>query len=386
MKAIVQDTEVLKSLAPLEIAAYLRGQHWRQVEWIGRKGTVWASTLEGGGEVEALLPTDRTLRDYPDRMRDLLDLLAKVEDRSQLEILEDISTSTEDVIRLRLVSPAIESGRISIDSGVRVFEGAYDLVFAAACAVIQPRPVYPTRKPQQAVDYMKKVKLGQTERGSYVLTVHSAVPPQLQAQNQQGLFELEEPFERQVMLKLASALGAVQVAAEKAGTMGDLQPFNEAVPFGVSSNLCDAISKLVSASEAKTLTVGFSWATIRPTSAEITRKVVIDADVVPVLQEAARIFRASTPIDNFEILGWVVKLESEDASKSGRVTVATEIDGRIRKVQVDLEGEDYEGAITAHRDRQAVRLIGKLVKDNRNYVLHNPSSFTLESEEIEVGA
>ena len=52
-------------------------------------------------------------------------------------------------------------------------ERARDLVLAAACAAITKRAYFATRKPTKATDYLSRVRMGQTERGSYVLTIRS---------------------------------------------------------------------------------------------------------------------------------------------------------------------------------------------------------------------
>jgi len=383
MKALIQDFHTLNSISPMEVASYLRSRNWKRIKRLGEKGQLWSLLLGTSEEVEALLPLDRGLGDFAERMSDLLIVLEKVESRSQLEILNDINLSTSDVVRIRLSSSTVDDGSIPMENGVRLVEQAYDLVFAAACAAVQPRPVYQTRKPPQAVDYMKKVKLGQTERGSYVLTIHSIVPPHLQVQSEQGLPNYEEPFERQAMLKLASALAAVRGAAEQAGTEGDLQPFTEVIDQGVSANLCDAIAKLVADSEAQSLNVSFSWSPVRPAPSDIINRVIIASDFVPIIEEAARIFRARTPLDNFEIRGWVVKLERNDTSQPGRATIAAEVEGRVRKIQIELDGSDYDSVVEAHKEGQLIVCNGDLVKEGRNFVLKRPRNLKVENELVE---
>jgi hypothetical protein len=381
MKAVIRDTDTLKSMAPLEVTAYLRSRNWRLVHHIADKGAVWVLSLKDGEEVEVLLPLDRTLRDYAQRMGDLLQVLGKVEERSQLEILTDINFSTADVVRFKLKCPAIDDGSIPIECGVQLVEQAYSMILAAACATVQPRPVYQTRKSQQAVDYMRKVRLGQTERGSYVLTAYSVVSPHLQVHDQERLFEVEEPFERQVILKLSTALNAVRKAAEEAGANGDLLPFTEAVNLGVSANLCEAITKLMEESEAQFLKVSFSWSPTRTSPLNANNLVALSSDTIPVIKEAARIFRARTPLEDVEIQGWVVKLASTDVTQEGRITVAAEIEGGVRQIHIDLNAEEYARAVEAHRQGQQISCIGNLGREGRSYALHNTTNFKVENED-----
>src|SRR5205085_1574396 len=98
---------------------------------------------------------------------------------------------------------------------------------AAACATTEARAVWHTRKPAQAVEYVRRVRIGQTERGSYVVTVVSRVSPRLNVLNEE-LFESAEPFERRAMQTLAGSLVHLDQAAERAALSGEFAAFDEA--------------------------------------------------------------------------------------------------------------------------------------------------------------
>jgi hypothetical protein len=46
--------------------------------------------------------------------------------------------------------------------------------------VIDPRPVFPKRKPEDAMDLLDRARFGQTEVGSFVLTLECTIAPRLQ--------------------------------------------------------------------------------------------------------------------------------------------------------------------------------------------------------------
>lgn len=386
MKATIRDSSVLMSMGPLAVATYLRSKNWRQVELIGDKGSVWALDSDDGQGFEILLPFNRELRDFGSRMSDLLQTLEVVESRkpgeprSQLDILTDITNATSDLLRIRLASASIENGTLPIEQGVRVVGHARDLLLAAACATVQPRALYQTKKATQAVDYLKQVRIGQPERGSFVLTIQSEVPPRLASQDQPALLEIEEPFERRVMLTLAGAVTAARNAAQHAGATGNWQPFTDAVREGVSANLCDAIAGLAEDGGADSVGMSFSWAPGRALLHQAPDRVLISPDMIPVLREGARIFRGTAPLEDFELRGVVVKLERPEGNPSGRVTVAGVVDEHLRKVLIELPSLEYDMAIEAHRLEQPVYCEGELVREGRSYVLRNPRGFRIEAE------
>ena len=58
-----------------------------------------------------------------------------------------------------------------------MIEGGRSLLLAAACSVHSPQPFYPRQAFREAVEFLDTCRLGQTERGSFVATIVTPVPP-----------------------------------------------------------------------------------------------------------------------------------------------------------------------------------------------------------------
>lgn len=96
VRVIVTDAGVLSRLNPDAVAAYLARTGWT---WTGRgprPGTVWALELDRSGAAAVFLPNDQTYADFAIRMGELLTVLARVEDRSQLAVLVDLYAGETD--------------------------------------------------------------------------------------------------------------------------------------------------------------------------------------------------------------------------------------------------------------------------------------------------
>jgi hypothetical protein len=292
MKATVRDTTVLRSLSPLEMAAYLRGHGWKQTGKLGDNAIIWTLPAPEGGEYEILLPLQTSFSDYARRTAEILQTLEVAEARSQLEILRDIQSATSDVIRIRVKQSLTEEGTLPFEYGIQVLQGLKALMLATACAASQPLALYPSRKPRRALRYIEGLRLGQTEEEGYILTLHSPVPPRLRTNGvlpEEGF--LEEPFERRVTLTLAGALAAVQNAVIQAEGTGDLKPFEEAVPAGVSVNLCEALIEMGSEGLTQEIMLQISWSPTRAVSDKTPTRFHFQGDAIPVLREAARLLR-----------------------------------------------------------------------------------------------
>ena len=380
MRVSIRDRDVLASLRPGDLLAYVRSMGWRQAEEL-RGQAILFEKGEGERSEEVIVPLLSESGDYALRVGEILSALEANERRSQEEILRDILSSSSDLIRIRSASPAARDGSISMGAGVALFEQARDLLLAAASATVAPRAYWPRRRPAQATQYLDEVRLGQTERGSFVLTIQSPVPPVLRAPG--ALFE-EDPFGRKVVQTLVRAVRAVQEAAREAMATEDLASFRRAVPLGVSANLCDALVGLAASSASGSLDLSLTFAPTRPPiSGQLHFSTNVSRDVVPVIGEAARLFKETSPEEEFSAIGFVERLDRLVGATQGQIVVRTLVDQTLRRVTLELGEDLYQQAVRAHANKLAVYLDGELVKEGRIYRVPAVQTFYVLDTETE---
>lgn len=175
MKVRITDKSSFEALRPLDVAAYVRSTGWRLTGFWGTDASVWSSA-----EREIVLPEHTQFADFALRMAEVVAALAEVEKRSQLELFRDLTMAAADVVRVRVASPLAADGSVGLDEGVMLFNSAREMILSAARATVSPRPYFRSRLPGEAEEYLRKVRLGQTERGSYVATIVCPVSPELQ--------------------------------------------------------------------------------------------------------------------------------------------------------------------------------------------------------------
>lgn len=374
MRATIRDQELLASMRPLDVVAYLRSRGWQEAERL-ELGAFWTKT-SGETVDELLLPNDLQSRDFIERMAEVLGALEDVEQRSQLEIIEDLSFANADVIRSRLRGAAAD-GTISIEDGKLAYEQARSLILAAACSALEPRELYAKRKPERAMNYLQHARFGVPKRGSYVLTIISPVSPRLITQKDLfGDVEPEEPFERRAVRTLAKALEQVAIAGAETAATGDLVHMKKAVAYGVSANLCEALVELNRCSGGRGVDFSFSWAPTRGAPKDTKSHVVVSADVMPILEETARVFRETGTEEGVQVLGTVHKLEHQTGNQ-GRVTIDGSVDGVPRRITLELAGEEHSLAVRSYEDRIPIVCHGELTKEGRSWVLKNPRDVSL---------
>jgi len=379
--AILTDAAALAARSPSQVALYLRTNGW-QSEATDGIAVRWTN-VHDRDEFEVMQPLDPGLRDYPSRVHDVVQVLALVEGRSELDILQHISRVSTDVHNVRVFPGDEPPGLIGLDDGVQAYESLRSLVTAAAWSVAakQPRAVQPARKPSEVTDYLRGVRIGPSTEGSFVLSVHTPVPPRLSPLEPAGADETtDEPFERRVSLRIYEAVRAAHQAANAALVDPDgLGLFTDVVPQGVSANLCEALVGLAGPA-GHPVEVSVQLAPSRPWP-RVLPPVRFRRDHYAVLESAARELRATSAEEDSVVVGNVVRLYREGAS-AGEVGIAGTVEGedRLRRVWVGLTGDDYETAVRAHQEMRQVSVRGDIVRRGNRAYLTRPSGFQILSE------
>ena len=307
MRAHIRDEGALRGVSPAALTAYARFAGWRKLEGYGDHSDVYAANELP----EIVLPRTERLGDYASIVSRLIDIFAKVAHRDELSVYRDLVIADRDLVRVRVTSSA--DGSLPVNSGVDLITGARDMLLAVACSLRKPQPLYRASANKEASDFLNRVRLGQTEQGSFVVTLLTPTLPAPVSTLLPGSTDSEEPIERRVTRRLTEALVATRQATESAVEDRGVG-FASAIDKGVSANLCEALVKLVGAFPV--LDVSVSWARTRPMPS-VRQVVVFGSADAPILGEAAKMFRSGAPQPDTELFGFGVS-DSEGTSSGYR--------------------------------------------------------------------
>lgn len=95
MKVTVKDIDVLKSLHPQQVAEYLQTHGWEQQQQIAEQASIWRKETGADEKFQLVLPLNQEIASFPVSMSLVLETLEIAENRSQLDILDDLLTSAE---------------------------------------------------------------------------------------------------------------------------------------------------------------------------------------------------------------------------------------------------------------------------------------------------
>ena len=174
MKVSIQDKNSLLAVSPAALSAYARTAGWSKVEAYGKHSDVFM----GEGLPEIILPRTSHLGDYARVVSMVIEIFAKVAEVDQLVLYRDLAMADRDVVRVRAID-GNNSGNVAVSDGINLLSGARDMILAAACSLPEPQPLYRAGANKEANAYLNRVRLGQTEQGSFAITLLSPVisPP-----------------------------------------------------------------------------------------------------------------------------------------------------------------------------------------------------------------
>jgi len=364
MKVTIRDKEALCAISPPALSAYARAAGWVKTDSYGDHSDIYANE----GKPEIVLPRTQRLGDYANVVSRLIEIFAEVAGMDDLALYRTLITADRDVLRVRV--DGTDHGAVNVKQGIDLVSGAHDMLLAAACSLQTPaRPFYRAGANKEASDYLNRVRLGQTEEGSCVVTLLLPVIPPPMQQPLDPTRVTDDPIERKVTKRLAAALSATRNATEQ--TVGGApNAFFEAVEDGTSANLCDALVQLITPFQA--LDISLVWARTRP-MAHVQETIGFAEGDVPTLREAARTLRAQLPQYDFRSLGFIRSLNREDHETDGTITLALSVDGKAQSATAVLPQPDYNRAIKAHKENAPVLVRGDLERKNQRWHVSNPS-------------
>ncbi len=321
---------------------------------------------------QLLIPIESASSDYPSLMLDVVKRLAEAEERSVLQIANDLLDPDADVVRYRISDPTI-SADLALLKGIETLEGAKRTLLAAAHSVLKPSTYHPRLSRREATEFVDRCRLKQTEHGSFVVAI--ACP--LDAVDAEGLLRDGNSFTRQVTCLLMESLVRIEerIDADDEASLTVDEPENAAI----SANLCDALSRLEPPSDQGALEISTTWASTAPNPVAPQRRVVrLTGDHFKVIRDIGIRLRPTHETEVANFVGQVETLNgdlNDHGRRYGEVILDLIVDDELVRTRVELNPDYYAIADEAHMDGQPVIVRGELHRGRRVHRLTHVANF-----------
>lgn len=353
------DDQILTShaLLPVDVTEWLRMHGWSQTASLGDIAQRWQNDTTG-----VVVPMYTRSPDFSLRWSEMLNRLASSFDTDSAGVLLSVEKAGSDIAEFRASGQIDDS--IPLGDASTLIDSVRRSMQASANSALQPRSYYGHSLPDAARDHARKVRMGQTRRGSYVIPVISRLPIlQPDDADDAVLFTdvAYQPFARSAMLKLAQGLVVLRDLTHGTTTPTGSK-ITEAVGAGVSSELCEAVANTLEAESITALDVAFTWAERLPPSSA-PKSVNLESEAAPLLRRIGSFLKGEPVIGRQTVVGYVKRLDRDEDDEVGRITLRTLDSDRARNITVDLNDTDYHIAGEANTDRRMVAATGILHRE-----------------------
>ncbi|WP_390913562.1 hypothetical protein [Pseudosulfitobacter sp. SM2401] len=351
------DTSMLTLLKPDNVLGFLGANGWEQYS-SQPYFSVWTK-----GDYEVLIPKEGT-RDFPSRMFEALEEISSEKDLNTETVFRQMLMSGFETLKVSTVGPSSMNGTVSLSDGVKLIGNVRDLLISSASAVIEPRRSYAGKRAGLAETFLQTARLGQTEHGSFILTV--LAPVMKEETNVLPGFEPPQPYGARVVETLLNATDEAANAAKLSFEESNWfdERFVPLVTKGVNANLCSAVSNLLKIEGTERVIFSINPSSnFRP---ERT-KVDIPATLSERFEKAAIEFRKDPPLDNVNVHGKTISFRREAVTKSGVVSIKANVGGENKRISFGLSPDDYNLVLEAHKYGHPISFTADLRKNARSY-------------------
>jgi len=370
MKADPLSPEMTKLVTPRAIKNYATVLGWRQVP--GINGTISVYHRPDSELHQLIVALDESFDDYGERVAEAIRKLAAFENRPPLEVLNHMLLPPSDVFRFQETGPDTEASTLPFQQAVDFLEGTRSMLLSTAHSILHPQPSHPRLSRTEAQQFVRKCRLGQTERGSFTFTL--ACPLDFVP----GTQSRQEPYGRQVTHGLISSLAGIarETEANRVDDLADLTKYPH-----LSANFFEAILLLRPSGDRSILRVSVDWSkAVLPPEGEQQRKVVqLRQECFEAAEYLAPKLRA-VPVPALEtFVGFVEVLRGQagpDGTMAGEVVFSITLDGgELIRARADLSAPDYQIAGDAHLKHEPVYFRAYLIRAPRNNRVERMTSF-----------
>ena len=358
--------ELAGKISHIDVAQYLRDLGWNEVATKTNLVNIFQyESPESFFQVD--LPTSRDLRDYKNAMFRAVESIARSAMKSTEHVILELLNPLSDILRIRVQESSAQAGSLFVEDAIKLYENAKKLLTFAAMDVERPQLFHSGRPPAGISEFIGQCKFGQTEIGSYVVSV---VCPFAFLDNSQmvqlTLFsETEEcaySLTRKTINKLISSVNTVKEAIQQ----GNLEKISE---NNISANFLDALSGINIYRKDSVLDLTVKYAPTISINTLTVSSATIDHDYYEPIDTLVKRIKHIHE-DEKTYIGRIRNLNAPPdlaIREQGMITIVY-LDETDKKssASVILSINDYNAAIEAHRTGNPVKIIGTMSRQPRS--------------------
>lgn len=375
--------DLTEKINPHAVVKYLKDTGWIQYKTKKEYIKIFQKITDKDEFYQVIIPIDKELADYKQAMFEAIEQIAFLEGQSTEQLMLYLLNPNTDILKIRLQKKDVEAGSILFDDAINLFENAKKLIAATAQDVLHPRYIHQGRQEEAVSQFINNCKFGQTEIGSYIISVVCpfAELDDSEEYKQLSIFSDEEQCANSLTRKVTNRIMSNVSTIKNNIDNGEFEKLiSDDEETMISANFYEALTGMNISGQDTAVEFIAQWSPVVKRNRCDQDRVVLTHDYYEPITRTIEKLR-ETINTHSKIVGRVKKLESiPDASKrtNGKVTIVYLDENDNKKtVRLQLARDDYNKAIEAHESGSHVEVIGE-IEDNGK----RTRSMTVESFSI----
>ena len=167
--------DLINKILPIHCDAYLKNKGWTETGKLGNAAKLFGKANNSGKFFEILVPAKTDAVDFKNVMIKLLLALQDFENRHFDYIANDIILSHFDVFRITAFK-GDTSASLPLEDAKILLDKSWAMVASAAQSIISQQPFFQSRS-SEVKRFLSRLRMGHTERGSFIVTLQTPIPP-----------------------------------------------------------------------------------------------------------------------------------------------------------------------------------------------------------------
>lgn len=335
--------------------------------------------IQDGEELlEIIIPNRENLIDYHSRINDLIHTISTIENKQVEEIAENLLNIGYDLLKFRFKASSTTDGNIPLLGYTEIIKGIENIMTYGACSVILPKSQY-TRPYEEAKELVKNCEVGQTEKGSFVITVRVPLGQDfLTIEPEEIGEEYLKNFGRRTIWQIISGINEI-----KSINLDDENSFRENYDEKLSKNICDSMSELLQSENGFDVDINAKLNTFVESEQIMPISAIIESNSDFRKFNLASSYLKKIPEEkNMAVEGLIIRLNDNPQQRNDERKLITLNDPKLkRNIYIHLSEKDYRKACSAHGDGKKIQITGLLNKKQAHWCLDNPTGFKIQTVE-----
>jgi len=253
-----------EKLNPLAVSKYLDETGWNAFPFKRTDIKVY-QYKKGNNLYQINIPLEKSLADYKHAMYDAAEKISIVEGKSIEQVMLYLLNPNTDILKIRLDKKDMEAGNILFDDAIKLYDNAKKLLAATASDIINPKKIHYGRFDVPVQKFLNQCRFGQTEIGSYVVSVVCPFAELKDEYRQLSIFSDEEQCAKSITRQVTNQLMYNIATIKNKIDSGNIESLSTGED-NISSNFFEALNGLNLQHEDATVEFTAEWSPVVKTN------------------------------------------------------------------------------------------------------------------------